>query len=194
MTGKTHTAIGIAAALTMAIDKPPEEVLVLTLAAALGSLVPDLDHPKSKLNQMFLKKNNNFYKLLSFLGISGGFMYLYFLKGTDVFWILSLITFLFGVSGHRGFTHSILGFLSIVFVMKIYKLDLSFPSIYYGFSIGYVLHLVADFFTPKGIKLFYPLDTYIASPITIKTSGKVEKIIFTAVSFYSIFLLVEYVI
>lgn len=192
MTGKTHTAIGIAAALTMAINKPPEEILVLVLAASLGSLVPDLDHPKAKLNQILLKKNNNFYKTFFFIGISGAFMYLYFLKNANAFWVLSLITFLFGVSTHRGFTHSIVGFLSIMAIMKIYKLDLTFPNIYHGFSIGYVLHLVADFFTPMGIKLFYPLNKYISSPITFKTNGKFEKIIFMGISFYSVFLLLRY--
>lgn len=34
--------------------------------------------------------------------------------------------------------------------------------------IGYVLHLVAGFFSIKGIKLFYPLKTSVSSPIMIR--------------------------
>ena len=192
MAGQIHIAIGVATVLTLAFDSPPEELMVFVLAASLGSLVPDLDHPKSKLNQILLKKNNGFYKTLFFIGLSGIFMYLYFMKNVNVFLILGLVAFLFGISGHRGFTHSIVGFLSIISIMKIYNMDSNFPNIYYGFSIGYALHLVADFFTPMGIRLFYPLNTHISSPITFKTNGKLEKLIFIGVSFYSIFLLLRY--
>ncbi|NMB27491.1 MAG: metal-dependent hydrolase, partial [Tissierellia bacterium] len=47
MTGKTHVAIGIAAGLTISFGQRVENQLILVLASALGSLIPDLDHPKA---------------------------------------------------------------------------------------------------------------------------------------------------
>lgn len=192
MTGKTHVAIGIAAGLTVSLGQPVENQLVLVVASIVGSLIPDLDHPKAKLNQKLLLINNNFYRALFYLSLGSIFMYLYFAKGIEPFLLLGIISFLVGISSHRSFTHSIVGFLASASIVGIGTLDYGLPSVYSGFVIGYVLHLLADFFTPKGIKLFYPLKINVAFPITIKTSSKAEKIIFTLLSIYSICLLIGY--
>ena len=54
MTGKTHMAIGVAAGLTVSVQQPLQNQIMIVLASVLGSLIPDLDHPKSKLNQKLL--------------------------------------------------------------------------------------------------------------------------------------------
>ena len=194
MTGKTHVAIGVATALTLSLDKSPENLIILVLASSLGSLVPDLDHPKAKLNQKLLWKNNKIYKTLFFIALGSIFMFLYFSKNIKPLLIISVVFFLLGISSHRGFTHSILGFLASIYMVRIGTLKYNLPFIYYGFMLGYILHLVADFFTPMGIKLFYPLNVNVSSPITIRTNSKTEKIIFMLLSVYSIFLMFRYLV
>jgi inner membrane protein len=193
MTGQTHVAIGIATILTISFDQPLENQLILVLASTIGSLVPDLDHPKSKLNQKLLLFNNNFYQALFYLSLSAIFIYLYLIKNSKPFILLGIMSFLIGISSHRSFTHSIVGFLISASIVKMGTLKYGLSSIHSGFTTGYALHLIADFFTPKGIKLFYPINVNVASPITIKTNSKLEKIIFMLLSIYSICLLLRYV-
>ncbi|HLR33918.1 MAG TPA: metal-dependent hydrolase [Tissierellales bacterium] len=192
MTGKTHIAIGIAAGLTVSSGQPIENQLALILASAIGSLVPDLDHPKAKLNQKFLLIKNNTYRTFFYLFLSGLFLYLYFVVNNKTFGLLGIVTFFIGISEHRGFTHSIVGFLISISIVKIVTSKYGFPPIYTGFTLGYALHLAADFFNPKGIKLFYPLKNNISSPITVKTYSSAEKLIFIFLNVYSILLLFKF--
>lgn len=189
MTGKTHVAIGIVAGLTISAEQPLENQLILVLASVLGSLVPDLDHPKAKLNRKLLFIKNKFYKTLFYLSLAAGFIYFYFQAENNVFGLLGLMTFFIGISSHRSFTHSIVGLLVASSIVKLFAV----PSIYAGFVIGYVLHLIADLFTIKGIKLFYPLKTNISSPVVINTNNGLEDIIFILLSLYSLFLVFNYI-
>lgn len=194
MTGKTHVVIGVAAALTISSGQPLENQLGMVLTAMISSLIPDLDHPKSKLNQKILFINNNLYRKLFYISLGSLFVYLYFLQEMKLFLLFGIISFLIGISNHRGFTHSILGFLASSSIVALGTLDYGLIHIYYGFILGYILHIIADFFTSKGVKLFYPLDNSISFPIKIKTNGKFEKILFVVLSVYSIFLLFRYFI
>ncbi len=194
MTGKTHVAMGIAAGLTLSHGQSPENQLILVLASMVGSLIPDLDHPKGKLNQKILWINNGLYRMLFYLALGSILMYLNFVKNNKYLMLLGLVFVLIGISSHRGFTHSIVGFLLSASVVKMGTSNYGLDSLYSGFMVGYVLHLVADFFTPMGIKLFYPLNVNVSSPITIRTNSKTEKIIFMLLSVYSIFLMFRYLV
>lgn len=189
MTGKTHMAIGVAAGLTVSIQQPLQNQIMIVLASVLGSLIPDLDHPRSKLNQKLLFFKNKFYRVLFYLALAGGLMYLYFLTKYNVFGLLGITSFLIGISSHRSFTHSIIGFLVISYIIKLITTKYNLPYAYLGFIIGYVLHLAADFFTIKGIQLFYPLKLNVASPIIINTKSRFEDVIFTLLSVYIMFLI-----
>lgn len=193
MTGKTHIAIGIAAALTLSKEQPLENQLIIVLASILGSLAPDLDHPRAKLNQKLLKFKNNLFRMIFYLSFAGLFLVLY-IKNNAIIFLLSAFAFiLIGISGHRGFTHSILGFLLASLIFKLISAKYNIESLYIGFSIGYAMHLIADFFNPRGIKLFYPTNINVASPITIKTGTSSEKLIFMIASIYSILLLLDFI-
>lgn len=194
MTGKTHVAIGVVAGLTMSVGQSLENQLVIVLASILGSLTPDLDHPKAKLNQKLLFLRNEFYRTLFYTAIALGFVYLYLSYRNNIFGLLAIMTFFIGISNHRGFAHSIVGFLVISSIMRLIAGRYNLPSMYTGFVIGYISHLLADFFTIKGIKLFYPIKTNISSPILIKTNGVIENIIFSFLSLYSVYLLSKYII
>lgn len=171
MTGKTHVAIGIAAGLILSKGEPEKTKTIFILASAFGSLVPDLDHPKAKLNQRLLLFKNKFFRTLFYLSATFLFAYLYYTQENLIFIPLGIMALLISVSTHRGFTHSILGYLLASSIIKMLSLNYNLPAIYSGFSIGYISHIIADFFTIKGIKLFYPFGKNISSPIMIKTSN-----------------------
>lgn len=189
MTGKTHVAIGITAALAMSSNQPVENQLILVLVSAISSLVPDLDHPKGKLNQKILLVNNNFHRILFYLSLGCIFTYFYYSIEIKVLLYLGIISFLIGISRHRGFTHSIIGFLISMSIVKLCTVKYELDYIHTGFAIGYGFHIIADLFTTKGVQLFYPLKNNISFPIKIRTSSKVEDIIFTLLGISSVCLL-----
>lgn len=192
MTGKTHVAIGIAAALTITQGQPLENQIVMVATAALSSLFPDLDHPKSRLNQKILFFKNKFFKTLFYLGIAGLFVYAYLATDIKSLLFLGIASGLIGISIHRGFTHSLIGLLSYSFLVKFIATEYNIEYMYTGFVMGFTLHLIADFFTSQGIKLFYPLKKNISAPIVIKTNNSAEKLIFIVLSFYSIILILRH--
>jgi inner membrane protein len=194
MTGKTHIAIGIAAALTISYGQPLENQSVIVLVSAISSLIPDLDHPKGKINQKILLVKNNFYRVSFYVLVGIVFTYLYYLSKLKFLLFLGIGSFLVGISSHRGFTHSIVGFLASTTIVSLGKLDYGLDSIYSGFIIGYFLHIVADLFTSKGVKLFYPLNNKISFPITFKTNSKFENILFRLLVIYCVWLLLIQVI
>lgn len=193
MTGKTHIAIGIATALTLSRDQPLENKLLIVAASILGSLAPDLDHPRAKLNQKLLKFNNNLFRMIFYLSFAGIFVFIYFKNGGLIFLLASLALSLVGISGHRSFTHSILGLLAASTMAKVVASKYGLDPLALGFSMGYGMHLIADYFNPRGIKLFYPAKINVASPITIKTASSSENMVFMAASIYSIFMLLDFI-
>lgn len=52
MTGRTHLTIGVAVGLALAqtMHAAPQQSALIVAAAALGSLLPDIDHPQSMLS------------------------------------------------------------------------------------------------------------------------------------------------
>lgn len=170
MTGKTHMAIGIATGLVLSRGEPAQTQLVFTLSCAIGALIPDLDHPKAKLNQNFLLIKNKFFSILLYLALTIGFVYLYITKENLIFALLAITAFLISMSTHRGFTHSILGYLLVTSIVRILSLDYNMPNVYLGFASGYISHIIADFLTVKGIKLFYPISKHISFPIMSLTN------------------------
>ncbi len=71
---------------------------------------------------------------------------------------------------HRGMMHSF-SFLILITLFFV----LFFPIISLGFFLGYGLHLLADSFTVRGIRPFYPLKK--KSSWKIRTGGRSEVII-----------------
>lgn len=191
MTGKTHVAIGIAAALTITQGQPLENQIVMVATTALSSLFPDLDHPKSKLNQKILFIKNKFFKILFYIAVASLLFYAYVFTEIKILLFLSIACGLIGISVHRGFTHSLIGLLSYSFLVKFIATEYNIKYIYTGFVLGFILHLIADFFTSQGIKLFYPIKKNISSPIVIKTNNSIENLIFILMSFYSLVLILK---
>lgn len=185
MTGKTHISIGIAIGLTLAYKQPLENQLALVAASSIGALAPDLDHPKGELNQKLLLINNNFFRAVFYSILGGISIYLYSQNKNIALMFLGLFSFALAISNHRSFTHSVLGLIAFTIIVKLISIQYASPYIQDGFIIGYTSHIIADLFTPKGIRLFYPIKKNIAFPISIKNNSFMEKLIFTLFSIYS---------
>lgn len=190
MTGKTHTAIGMAIGLTLAFKKPIESQFAIISASILGALIPDLDHPKGELNQKLLLINNNFYKTAFYLILGFMFMYLYVEKRNPLFILMGLFSFALAISRHRSFTHSILGLILFTAIIRLTIMEYGLFSMYKGFILGYISHLILDLFSSKGIRLFYPMKANIKFPIKFKNNGIGEKTIFILLILYCLLVLI----
>lgn len=126
-----------------------------------------------------------------YITIGTGFVYLGIVLEENIFKILGISLALTGISTHRGFTHSLVGFFIFSWVAYLCSEKFGLDEMYLGFNIGYVLHLIMDFFTPQGIQLFFPITKFISSPITIRTKGGGESLIFIGSSFYSLYFLIQ---
>ncbi|USK32549.1 metal-dependent hydrolase [Bacillus sp. F19] len=75
--------------------------------------------------------------------------------------------------GHRGMTHSLLAFCFFLYLVVF------FPTYFtMGLCLGYLFHIIGDFFSKTGVPLFYPFDiSRKKSPLTYKTSSFTETVI-----------------
>ena len=92
-----------------------------------------------------------------------------------------LINMLFG---HRTFTHSLLFLVLISTLLNAFIPNEAFKA---GFMAGMVSHYILDMATKNGIKLLFPLNMTVRFPLTTRTGGAVENVVFsilTLLSFY----------
>ncbi|MYL54411.1 metal-dependent hydrolase [Pontibacillus yanchengensis] len=155
-------------------------------AVIIGSLIPDIDTPKSKLGGPFER---------------WGFMFVICLVGVEIltpgfsrsaqFLLMILSPLLFVYSGHRKFTHSI-AFLALMgaysFLLHTY---IAIPLFYLvGFLTGIVSHLFGDFLTKRGIPLFYPISRkHVKFFYTFRTGSPIEVSITAALVVLNIVIL-----
>lgn len=151
MMAKTHMMIGATygVALIPAVEAnryTTEQFIFIMIGLVIGSLLPDLDHPQSLASQ-----------LIPFVG-----------------GVISRLV------GHRGLLHSILGFVLVAIGFSILNGILgNSPTFLYviaGILIGYILHIVADSFTVRGVRLFYPFKWNVGIKV-IRTDGIAEMVI-----------------
>jgi inner membrane protein len=205
MNGYTHIVVGglsgaIPVAMSIAEKKlgfsiSAEHVyypLIGMLPAIAGSLGPDIDLPNSKGGKavrLFLKSSITFFGIVS-LGLA---VYLCFIDKLirpvkvlfpviAAFVILCLIRLLLPVAKHRRGTHSglallilMLPILYIIGYMPGNALTDALFSIWTGFCIGWISHLLADTFNRKGVPWFYPLDGRYYHIANIVTGSKRER-------------------
>ncbi|MER2261169.1 MAG: metal-dependent hydrolase [Psychrobacillus sp.] len=88
------------------------------------------------------------------------------------------------VFGHRSFTHSLLFILLLVALMNYFSWN---KSIMMGVSVGVASHLLLDMATKNGVKLFFPLPVTVRFPITTRTGGTVESIVFGILSVLTVY-------
>jgi len=86
--------------------------------------------------------------------------------------------------GHRSFTHSLLFLVLIGVLMNSF---ISNESVRAGIVVGIASHLVLDMATKNGVKLLYPFKVRVRFPLTTKTGGTVENIVFAALSLLTVY-------
>lgn len=95
--------------------------------------------------------------------------------------VSKLVNMLFG---HRSFTHSLLFLLFVGFALKSFAVN---ESVGVGLLIGMISHIVLDMATKNGVKLFFPFKVKIRFPLTTRTGGAVEYVVFAALSLLSVY-------
>lgn len=91
-------------------------------------------------------------------------------------WILELFT------KHRGIVHSV--WIPLILYLPIKQFSVNAA---YGFSLGYVIHLILDSLTVQGITPFYPLKNRIKGPF--RTGSWSEHVVQGAIIAAILFLL-----
>ncbi|MFJ7825364.1 metal-dependent hydrolase [Psychrobacillus sp. NPDC096623] len=86
--------------------------------------------------------------------------------------------------GHRSFTHSLL-FLGLIAILLTSFVDNK--SIVIGILVGIVSHLLLDMATKNGIKLLFPIKITVRFPITTRTGGTAEYLVFAALSVLTVY-------
>ena len=160
MNYKTHfnggILIGLYASSKM-INPPLISTAIFLGGAAIGSLLPDIDHKNSYIG----KKTRVVSKTINKL------------------------------AGHRKLFHAPLFYL-FLYSLKSGTEFQSFPSIILdGLFLGILSHLILDSFTIGGLPWFYPLSKKRFSLAKIKTNGKFEQILCTALICVNILIILQ---
>lgn len=172
MTSRTHDIFAFASLITVAANYPPLTLNAATLVTSsvgsvIGSLLPDIDQASNRLWDL--------------------------LPGGDFLGRLLKKLFLH----HRTISHSLLGIylvskiLSWVLPKLLNQNFINIKIVFYAIMIGYLSHLLLDFFTEGGIPLFFPLKFKVGFPPIsswrIKTGKWFEKfVIFPGIVVYII--------
>lgn len=171
MMGRTHALAGVSTLLAVQgmLGFPSQEIVVpLTIFAALGALLPDLDATESLLKRMVV-------------------------VGITPFAPLALV--LNRALGHRGLLHSLLGWtlFSLLCLPLAWFWNVSLP---FALSFGYASHLMADACTKSGIPVFYPRrKRYHLLPRfwRITTGSAAEEVVFVLLALFALALLLHQV-
>jgi inner membrane protein len=86
--------------------------------------------------------------------------------------------------GHRTFTHSLLFIVIIAWLLNSF---IPSDAVQAGVLAGMVSHYVLDMATKNGIKLFFPLSMTVRFPLTTRTGGKIEGLVFSILALLSFY-------
>ena len=162
MLGKTHLAVGIAAALTVTQPTTLAECFTAVIGGAVGGVLADVDTIKtdgtkgaSQVQAFAVVLTVAILMLDSVLetGICAGFAKYSeetVAKGVVLFVLLWFACF---CSDHRAFSHSLAAMCMFAWAVK-----RIYPPVCVSFLAGYGSHLAMDLMNKRPMKLFYPLD------------------------------------
>lgn len=151
MMGRTHLLLGLNTLWLLQPLGTSESLPLLTLAVALGTLLPDLDAPNSLLQ-----------------GLSVGGVRPFVLPARAI-----------APFGHRGILHSLSGML-LTGVLSL-PFATAHIEILLAFLLGYASHLAADACTRSGIRLLYPNPRrfhLLPRCLWLTTGSQAEEVIF----------------
>lgn len=145
----THLATGVflSCATAIAIYPSAMDAQLLILGGLVGSLLPDIDHPRSWIGRRILFISLPLSALVGHRGITHS--------------LLAILAT--AVIGYMGVTQSGL------------NLGRSAPLVA-GLCIGYASHLLGDWASNSGIPLLWPISRKFRSPVVFCTGGIEERI------------------
>jgi inner membrane protein len=79
------------------------------------------------------------------------------------------------VFGHRGFTHSILMVVVVIWLLITYRANQHWPVL--PLVIGYLSHIIGDMLTPSGVPLLWPIKQKFSLNL-FKADGWAEQLIY----------------
>lgn len=167
MLGRSHITTGVCVGLLASSFEPNlQQIEPLTqglflIAVAIGSLLPDIDHPQSIISRQIPIIGGIIGRLVSHRG------FFHSILGTvivfSLLWVVRLdIASLFNATSE------------------------TINLMWFGALIGYINHIVGDMITISGVKVFYPLRFNIGVPL-IRTNSIGENlivVIFMAFTFF----------
>ena len=170
MDGTTHQTVGVCSGIIVTALLFPTlsdaanliDGGVLILGASLGSLMPDIDHPHSKMG----RRRKRLSKIVSKTCGHRGWTHT----------LLALILILGGL-------------FYIVYRLPVYQELIGCWSL--GFGLGYLSHLILDTFTAQGTPLFKPFSSKNISLTKIKSNSiplnNVTQFIFIVLSVATVY-------
>ena len=159
MMSKTHLSVGIAASLALA-PATPEGLTYALMGGAIGSLICDVDRnaerPTKDHKQGWLISFTIFFA--AFMHESYSYWQTFRVRNllTDPLRLICFFAFLllllFAINGaHRGFSHSILMFLTSSVLVYFISPQ---TSLFYG--AGFLTHILLDLLNKRPVRVFYP--------------------------------------
>ncbi|WP_373975037.1 metal-dependent hydrolase [Chitinibacter sp. SCUT-21] len=79
------------------------------------------------------------------------------------------------IFGHRGFTHSLLMVVAMVYVLLTYHENHNWPVL--PLVVGYLSHIIGDMLTPSGVPLLWPVKQKFSLNL-FKADGPMERTIY----------------
>lgn len=182
MTGKTHFAVGEAAALLLLHPAAPKDLVLCMGTAAVGSLICDVDSTTSRSHKeldLLLGVLGTAAVLISALELHFDLGILRLLeKETSLLRILMglsaiILTCIYGMKrSHRSFMHSIPCLLLLSSLVWE-----TFPTLMPAFFLSMTSHLLLDIPNRRGLQLFYPLKKRFCLHLCT-SGGKANNVVF----------------
>lgn len=191
MLGKTHMAIGIAAALAVTRPASISEMLLAVGGGAVGALISDIDSGTSKSHRKADK-----ITILAAVGVLGTIALDYFFhteiiaritNNAEYGQVIAGALLFIGICAfgkeqpHRSFMHSLLALVLLSFALN---LILEKAVIY--FAVGFISHLATDIFNKRKVRLFYPLKGGVSLGL-FRAYGLANRIFFAIGSAAAVF-------
>ena len=144
MMGKTHIAVGIAAAYALTMPKTMPEFVIATVGGSIGGVMADVDVKIDTSNKFAAKASlDALYGEILAIAIAVDALIGDYFTGGDI---------LQGIMGHPPRSHSLLALA--LFSVSVFLIE---PHIGIAFAIGYASHLIIDLFNKSPIRILYPL-------------------------------------
>ena len=167
MLGKTHLAVGLATSLAIMQPYSVQELFIGVGAAAIGSLIPDIDVGTSESH-----RDADIITLMTVVSIAviavadkvfhAGVAEVVLSQERLMRFLPCALLFIgvcaFGKEQpHRSFMHS---FLAMAILSVLVGIVIPIASLY--FALGFASHLITDLFNFKEVRLLYPLKKGLA--------------------------------